>query len=132
MSEFVWKPEDDSEVTGSVKLREVTAEERLELGTDLLSRVGDLQSKDNSKKVGAFASSLKLGIKLVNEHVVKVDLKNKENGKVYKSVNDLQGDLDAHGVLVDMANMFLERMQLGKFISRLSKGRSQQTSEATS
>lgn len=133
MSEFTWKPDKDSEVEGSVLLGEITVEDRLEMGMGIVDEAKDLVSEeaDNIRKVSAFSKSLSIGVKLLSKYVKKVDLKNKETGAVYKSLNDLQGDLDAHGILIDLSTMYLERMQLGKFLQRLSKSKSQPTSEAT-
>jgi hypothetical protein len=133
MSEFTWKPDGDSEVDGHVVIKDVSVEDRLEMGIGLLDEFKDMQDDegDNLKKISAFSRSLSVGVKLLNKYVKKVELKHKETGAVYKSMADLQGDLDAHGVLVDMSSMYLERLQLGKFLQRLSRGKSQPTSEVT-
>ena len=70
-------------------------------------------------------------IKLAKDHIVSVDLKSKEPEKVYKSYDELEDNQDMHHIIIEMANFYSTRIDLGNLLGRKSKGKSAPTTEAT-
>jgi hypothetical protein len=62
-------------------------------------------------------------IEIAKKHIINVDLKRKDDGIEFKSVNDLEYDTDGGDILVQVCSYLLEGARLGKNLVKKSDGK---------
>ena len=126
---FEFKPEDEN-IEGKIVLNSLSVSERLDMGSQFFDAIDEVGGVDKLK-TQTNITMLKQYIKLAKDHIVSVDLKSKKPEKVYKSYDELEDDQEAHHIIIEMANFYSTRIDLGNLLGRKSKGKSAPTTEAT-
>ena len=112
---FDFVPEKDSGLTGKAVLKSLSIEERLDVGEMLTDDAHLLSSDDDGDKAKVSIKLMRISLGFVKNHIVEVGMKNKD-GKEYKSFDDLNDDDECHPIIMDMARVYMEKIDLGKLL----------------
>jgi hypothetical protein len=106
---------DNKKFTGKLVLRHLTLEEKLDFADDtfLSADLEALNSKDMKEKGSAGLKLLKQTLKILKDHVEEVAITRVSDGVQFKSYDDLSSSEDTHAILIEAANGYMKRVQLG-------------------
>ena len=128
MYEFKWVPENVKYVDDNGKEQEI--ESAFE-GSVLLNAPDNITRmeyiKRTSKSYNEDNSSFDMStefIKIAESNIKKVDLKRKEDGLKFTSLEDMKYDVEASNLLITIGARLVRGFSLGKDLKKKSKGKS--------
>ena len=125
MYQMTWKPKTleinggqvESAFEGEILLQAPKYVERIAYFKELALLSGKVLDAANTEENAERVSKM---IDIARKHIVKVNLKRKDDGIVFSSIDDLEFDSDGGDILIQVCAYLLEGARLGKNLARTS------------